>query len=438
MGGCVLLRGVRLLCMPTRRTLPQSDPASALWGVPHIPGAMTIAVVGLLTAVVLAVAAAVLPIARVPLIVLAVLVAVPSAAIALRRARSMPGGHRDLMAITERPDLNQSDPLTGAGTGEAIDAALAAAVLDPEATPLALVRLVLASADPDHAPAATATPLRPANSVTSPDEPPTAAERELHRPLVLAAIRWLEILRPGDLLARLDGAEFAVLLPRCDARAVGAVVSRLTSAVPDGMVVAVGVAQWDGQESPSSFQVRADRALDAERSALTRHALSDPGRVAAVAATGLARRRSHAEFDEIAAGVAWLLRTPIVVITLFDETWQHFIGEAGVTEAGGPREGTPARDAICRQTVTTGRPLVVSDTRRHPELQDVPAARDLGVLACASVPITSAEGHVLGSVCSMVLERHTWTGDDVALLKLTAKRIAERLADASVEALTAA
>lgn len=391
--------------------------------MPTPPSAGSVAVAALVAAVVLAVAATLLPVVRLPLILAAVLIAVPASVVALRRARAMPGGDRDLIAT--QLDGSLTDPITGAGNAEALEQALDAAVLDPSAAPLALVRIALTSPDPCPSAAIDDVDL---------DDDDVAADR---RALVLAAIRFQEILRPGDLLARIEGRELAVLLPRCDARAVKAVVGRLRAAVPDRCLLH-GVATWDGAESASGLRARADHALDRDRLAAAADPLLDPDRLAAVAATGLAVRRPVDEFNEIATGIAALLRTPIVAISLFDESWQHYIGEHGIGSHGGATEGTATSDAICRTTVSSGRPLVVSDTRRHPVLQHVPAARDHGVLACASVPITSAEGHVLGSVCAMVLERHTWSAEDVTLLKLTASRIAERLAELPTAALTAA
>jgi GAF domain-containing protein len=448
--------------MPTHRSLQPTDlsSASAHWGAPRPPSLATIAVIGLACAVVLAIAAAVLPIARVPFLIAAVLIAVPSAIVAFQRTRSMPGGDRDLHALGH--DASLTDPLTGAGNAEALEAALDAAVLDPRTAPITLLRLALGTApssptiaspvglslaDPGSglpaasgvsAGASSTQPIVPSVPPAFGAAPEDDAAGEQRRTIVLAAVRWLEILRPGDLLVRTRDGEFAIVLPRCNARAAQAVINRIAAAVPDGAVLAVGLATWDGEETTASLRRRADLALDEERHVLTHDPITDPVRVAAVEATGLAQRRQFEEFDEIAAGVAWLLRTPVVVITLFDASWQHFIGQAGVVDGGGSADGTPVRDAICRQTVATGRPLVVSDTTRHPELREVPAARDLGVMACASVPIKDAAGNVLGSVCSMVLERHPWSTEDVGLLKLTADRVAERLAEAPAQTLSVA
>lgn len=72
--------------------------------------------------------------------------------------------------------------------------------------------------------------------------------------------RWQSELRNGDLLARIGGDEFAVLLPRCHLEAGGAVIRRLCS-VPASTTASAGVACWNGHESMEELFARADRAL---------------------------------------------------------------------------------------------------------------------------------------------------------------------------------
>lgn len=389
--------------VPRRR---QIDPAAPL--NPKVPVAVdhgVLAVGALVVAVLVAVAAALVPSASLWLVPTALAIAIPACAVALRdharRRTAEPGAAR-----ARRRGRASTDALTGAADAPGLATAIQVAMDEKlDTAPVTMVRLAIRA--------------------------PALAEstEDLRRLLVVAAVRWQEILRPGDTLARTGPTDFAVLLPRCEPRAVAAVVSRLRAAVPEAAQSTVGVATWDGAETAEQFLGRADTALETELTRVERDPLADPHRLAAVQATGLAIRESQDEFDSIAASVAWLLSTPIVLITLFDETWQHFIGEHGVADAGGPREGIPAKDALCHQTVTTGQPLVVSDTERHAALREISTARDFGIAACASVPIVNAAGHVLGSVCAMMRERHRWSADDVALLRLTAHRISGRLAE---------
>jgi diguanylate cyclase (GGDEF)-like protein len=93
----------------------------------------------------------------------------------------------------------------------------------------------------------------------------TAGDRVLAR----AAAAWLAQVRGIDLLARLGGDEFGLLLPNAPLEEAIEVLVRTTAATPD-VSCSVGVAQWDGSESPEQLLTRADAGLyehKAERNA---------------------------------------------------------------------------------------------------------------------------------------------------------------------------
>ena len=72
---------------------------------------------------------------------------------------------------------------------------------------------------------------------------------------------WAAELRPGDLIARYGGEEFSVLLAGCDLPEAASVLARLTPTVPNGQTVSIGVAAWNGSETPEALTARADAAL---------------------------------------------------------------------------------------------------------------------------------------------------------------------------------
>ena len=75
------------------------------------------------------------------------------------------------------------------------------------------------------------------------------------------AREWVVMVRPGDLLARFGGEEFALLLPRCSLDGASAIVERLRNAVPHGQTCSAGIADLEPGEDAESLVLRADVAL---------------------------------------------------------------------------------------------------------------------------------------------------------------------------------
>ena len=85
--------------------------------------------------------------------------------------------------------------------------------------------------------------------------------------LVAMASALRTVVRDEDLVARIGGDEFAVLIPSISAEAMLALTGRVLAALPEKLSASAGVATWDGSESPAELQFRADRALYAAKHA---------------------------------------------------------------------------------------------------------------------------------------------------------------------------
>lgn len=289
----------------------------------------------------------------------------------------------------------------GAAPAASWDHALLSALSDAQSHPISVVSVVFP---------------RP-NTVDS------ALNDEHERQLQVMAVRWRETLRPGDHLARLGADHFALVLRSCGPDATPAVLERLRRTAPEASTLIAGVATWDGVESPSQLMLRAEEDRAIQPGSGLAGALEDPRRLEAALRSGLIERGER-PFDGSAASVAWLLGAPIVTIALYDATTQHLIGDHGALAAGFPAAGQPAMNAICREVVESGRPLVVTDIARHPTLSLLPSTSDLGARSCAAVPIIDPSGLVLGTVCAISTGHHRWSTDDLTLLRRAAARVA--------------
>lgn len=383
--------------VPSRR---HQDPTAAPRARTVLSTASRVAVPVLLVAVVVATAAAAFPASRTQLLVVAFLLAVPAGAAAIARDRALRAalGRRPARASAESLDrsaLQHSGPADAA----AWTAAITQATGDPRAQPTSIVRLRV-----------------DAPNVTGPGR-----AEEIARLQAIAAVRWREILRPGDALAQLGPSEFAVLLPRCDGAAAAEVAGRLQQAVPEAARSYVGIATSGKHGDVAEAAARATRTLAAIVG--RRDPLGAPERLAAVGDAALAASTQREALDRLARGVADLLGTPAVLVTLVDEQRQHLIGASGADALDGDVATLSTQGSLAHRAVITTRPVLVSDTDRYGVTGAAAVERNLGVVACATVPFAAPDGQVLGAIEALQRVRHEWSDDDAAVLRLAAARI---------------
>ena len=152
--------------------------------------------------------------------------------------------HEAAAAIARADQINmlagmaQTDPLTGLPNRRAWDARLARAVAEGQ-------RFTVAILDLDHFKLFNDTHGHPAGD----------------KLLRETAAAWRDQLRSGDLLARLGGEEFGLLLFDCDLAAANEVTERLRRLVTSHQTCSVGLALRQAEEAVDVALARADRAL---------------------------------------------------------------------------------------------------------------------------------------------------------------------------------
>jgi diguanylate cyclase (GGDEF)-like protein len=73
--------------------------------------------------------------------------------------------------------------------------------------------------------------------------------------------RWRAQTRDIDLLARVGGEEFALVLAGCDGPGAQIVADRLRADMPPGLTASAGVAVWTRPQTADQLVAEADRAL---------------------------------------------------------------------------------------------------------------------------------------------------------------------------------
>ena len=92
-------------------------------------------------------------------------------------------------------------------------------------------------------------------------------EQEGDRLVKESAAAWRAQLREVDMIARLEGAEFGVILPDCGLGEACDVLERVRAVTPRGQTASAGVARWDGEEPADLLLARCADALAAAKSA---------------------------------------------------------------------------------------------------------------------------------------------------------------------------
>jgi GAF domain-containing protein len=94
-------------------------------------------------------------------------------------------------------------------------------------------------------------------------------------------------------------------------------------------------------------------------------------------------------------------------VSLVDADRQFFKSALGLPEPWATRRETPLSHSFCQHVVATGAPLRVEDARDHSLVCDNLAIPELGVVAYLGMPLATADGQVLGSLCAIDTEPRT-------------------------------
>ena len=123
-------------------------------------------------------------------------------------------------------------------------------------------------------------------------------------------------------------------------------------------------------------------------------------------------------FDRFSALAARTLRAPLAMVSLLRNDEQILKGLEGVLpEPWHSQRRTPLKSSLCQHVQATGQALVVPNAPEHPLVHDNPSVVHLGVRAYLGVPLTTADGYVLGAFCVIDYQPRPWTAEDEDILR---------------------
>jgi GAF domain-containing protein len=145
-------------------------------------------------------------------------------------------------------------------------------------------------------------------------------------------------------------------------------------------------------------------------------ALAEPGRLAALRDSALLDTPAEEAFDRLARVAAKLVSAPVALVTAVDRDRQFFKSCLGLPEPWATSRETPLTHSFCQHVVTAREPVIVADAREDSRFIDNLAIRDLGVIAYLGVPLITAEGQAIGTLCVIDHEPRIWTKEEITLV----------------------
>lgn len=223
-----------------------------------------------------------------------------------------------------------------------------------------------------------------------------------------------------------------IILRRMRASVVAASIPVITIGSASAEEVQAFAAAGAGQHVPATadavcaaiLAITSPAAPVAEVTAAPAGELQSPLRLAALRASGLLDSPPEEAYDRLTQLVARLVGTPVALLSLVGEDRQFFKSQVGLPESWAAARQTPLTHSFCQWVVSGREPVRVDDARAHPVLRHNKAIQDMGVVAYSGVPVHSAQGESLGSLCAIDSQPRAWQDRDTALLNDLA-RVAE-------------
>ncbi|MEO6669561.1 MAG: GAF domain-containing protein [Ferruginibacter sp.] len=129
-------------------------------------------------------------------------------------------------------------------------------------------------------------------------------------------------------------------------------------------------------------------------------------------------------FNNVACTIAKIFHTPIALISLVGDKHVEFKGNFGMEDTPIVERGV----SLCSLAILDKTPIIFEDATKEPCLLNNPlVAGDFGLKFYAGVPLTTAEGFNIGTVCIIDKEPRKISDDEIQLLSRFASNVMAEL-----------
>ncbi|PZO55288.1 MAG: hybrid sensor histidine kinase/response regulator, partial [Phormidesmis priestleyi] len=127
---------------------------------------------------------------------------------------------------------------------------------------------------------------------------------------------------------------------------------------------------------------------------------------------------SEQSFDDLTQLAASLCKTPVAVITFVDSDRQYFKSAFGAQMTTAPLE-----QGFCPFVVEQSQPLVVTDAPNDAKFHSHPSIDAMGLRFYAGVPLITAQGHAIGTICVVDFEPRQLSADQIDNLQALGRQV---------------
>ncbi len=155
--------------------------------------------------------------------------------------------------------------------------------------------------------------------------------------------------------------------------------------------------------------------------------LSDPVRLAALAATGQVGSAPEPAFDDLARLAASVTGCGFAAITFVGEHRTYWKSVPQLSYGGPDAWQNAVGDDFCYFPVGLNRPFIVEDAENDPRTAGHPAIGPWGVGAWAGFPIVTADNQPVGSMCVIDAKPRVWKAEELETLSVLARAVSNEV-----------